>query len=71
MLLLYTVMILTCIIYKLVPDNKYGPIHMFFFIIVYIVYMYEKLDIHEKSQFWNHTMARLSGCPVPTIICNC
>ncbi|WEG42215.1 BA71V-X69R [African swine fever virus] len=23
--------------------------------------MYEKLDVHEKSQFWNDTMARLSG----------
>ncbi|QXP49808.1 hypothetical protein [African swine fever virus] len=70
MLLLYTVMILTCIFYKLAPD-KYWPIHMFFMIMIYIGYMYEKLDIHEKSQFWNDTMARLSGRPVPALMCKC
>ncbi|QST86933.1 pX69R [African swine fever virus] len=68
-MLLYIVIIVACIIFILVP-NEYWAIHLFFIIMIFMVYMYEKLDIHQKYQFWNYTMSGLSGHNVQ-VLCKC
>uniref|UniRef100_A0A6G7KTN6 PX69R n=1 Tax=African swine fever virus TaxID=10497 RepID=A0A6G7KTN6_ASF len=68
-MLLYILFILACIISILLP-NVYWAIHLFFIIMFFMVYMYAKLHIHQKYQFWNYTMSGLSG-HIVQISCMC